>query len=116
MTIQDKILSFKNFQEGWCYGEGIPFKNSIIEKALILADKVDITNYKVKAFPGINSEIQLIISQGIRYLEITIEFDELISAVCEVFDKELFYKEKLTLEQATKEIINFCKYKNESLK
>lgn len=54
---------FKNLKEGWCYTEGVLFQDSIIEKALVLLENVN-KLCKTNAFPGINSEIELSISQG----------------------------------------------------
>jgi fumarate hydratase class II len=105
--IKDKILGFKKLKEGWCYTEGVIFKDAVIEKALVLLDIIG--NHKTNAFPGINGEIELNIYKKAHFLEITIEPNELVTCVCEINNEELFYKENLTWEEAIEQVISFCK-------
>lgn len=110
MTTYDKILSFKDLQEGWCYTEGGPLGDFVIEKALSLLEVVDAA-FKTDAFPGLSGEIELSIVKGIRSLDVIIEPSKQCTAICEIYDKELFYKENLTVDQAKEEVVNFCKRK-----
>ena len=109
-TTREKILSFKNLEEGWCFTEGGPLQGNVIDRALSLLEAVD-EAFKTDAFPGLNGEIELSIVKGIRSLDVIIESDERCTAICEIYDKELFYKENLSVDQVREEVINFCKRK-----
>lgn len=92
--VERKLNSFKKYQNGWHYGEGLAFSSETIEKAREVYQKLakDISaSYDV--FHGLNGEIDLILCSGRHYFEITISKDLSLLLSYEKED-EFVYTEK----------------------
>lgn len=106
----EKIRDFKNLEEGWHYGEGQPFKDSILDNAIsIIQEAFNAAFYITDAFPGLSGEVMCTIYHGEHYLEFTIEPDSYITFSREKGDKEICYQEGLSLKDAKKTIREFRK-------
>jgi hypothetical protein len=71
---EKKIKSFKEFQDGWCYGDGIEFSNEIIKQAIKLNKLfIDHDFFITNAFPGANGEIMVSLYEDIHYFQFIIE-------------------------------------------
>ena len=78
--IQNKIIDFKNLERGWCYGEGEPFNDAIINKALELHNEILEKDFiETDAFPGINGEVMLTAYYAEYYFEFTVNLDQSVS-------------------------------------
>jgi len=100
-----KIENFRQLPVGWHFGSGVPPTGDTIQKAIALnrvAAQVGFT--KTNAFPGVDGEIQITLYDDSVYLEFTIESDGTITFVYEHDNKEILYKEKLSLDEAVRKI------------
>ena len=53
----EKIQSFGDFNQGWNFGEGVPFAPSILLKAMQLIKTAHALGFaETDAFPGLNGE------------------------------------------------------------
>ena len=96
-----KIRSFRELPQGWRYGEGVPFTQDALDRAVSLhrvALQLGFTD--TDAFPGANGEIMLAIYAAQHCLEFTLEIDTSITYVHEQNDREVCYQEELTPQQA----------------
>ena len=97
----DKIRSFKQLKKGWSYGEGVPFKDSMLNDAISLIREANVAGfYRTNAFPGLNGEVMCTIYHKEHYLEFSIEIDGSVVFCREDGDDEVCYQEKLSLNDA----------------
>ena len=89
----EKIYDFKKLGNGWHYGEGIPFQESILDDAVSLIEEtVKLAFYTTDAFPGLDGEIMCTIYYHDHYLEFTIESDSSVTFIRENGDEEICYQ------------------------
>jgi hypothetical protein len=99
-----KVLSFRDLQHGWHYGEGGPIAMPVLGQALELYYMASKCNMETDAFPGVNGEVQICCYQDSETLEITIEEHDRITFVLEREGEEVEHIENLTLKQALEKI------------
>ena len=100
-----KILDIEKLDEGWHFGDGIPIKKEIIEKALIIDEKAfNCGYYETDAIPGINGEIEVTIYYLDDYFEFIIEKNEEVTYVHEYNNNEIAYEENISFSNALKKI------------
>lgn len=58
---KDKILHFKTFKDGWYFGDGISFKDSVIDKAIELNSLAEERDIPINVFAGIHGGIKVVI-------------------------------------------------------
>ena len=105
---EGKIISFREFVPGWCYGEGVPFEKQIIDDALSLnQEALRIGFPTTDAFPGPNGEIMFTIYCGDHYLELTIEPGIGTTLVREQSGREVQHEQGLLLNDAKDRIRRF---------
>lgn len=92
-----EILSFKNYPKGWCYGEGIPFREENIENALKL-NRLLLSNGmpKTNAFPGADGSIMVTAYADKYCWEFIFEHDKTVTIVTEEDGNVVEEKENLS--------------------
>lgn len=107
----DKIKSFKDFKDGWNYGEGVEFKESTIEEGIKLINLINNIfkefDFKINCFPGINGEIEIVVYLSDYVLDLFVEEYDRITFCLEENDKEIEYTEDLSLGVIDHKINNF---------
>ncbi len=105
-----KIHDFKKLGKGWSYGEGEPFKGSILNDAIsLIREAFNLAFYTTDAFPGLNGEVMCTIYHEDNYLEFTLEPDGNVTFAREKSDDEICYQEGLSLQDAKEKIGEFRK-------
>lgn len=106
--IHKKFLDIKNLKKGWFYGKGEPISKEFIDNAIKI-DKLSFYNglFKTDIFPGSDGEICVSIYYCNHYLEIILESDNTVTYSHEFEDKELEYKEEMSLNYALNKIVSF---------
>lgn len=109
-----KIVDFQSLTPGWCYGEGFPFDERLLNKAIELATSLLGQGFEqLDAFPGLNGEVRVTAYQrsprGNRYyLEFTLEpSDHVITFLCEADGAEEVYREGLSFAECQLLIKNY---------
>lgn len=103
-----KIRSFKQLTQGWSYGEGKPFKDSILNDAIsVIREAFNLGFNITDAFPGLDGEVMCTIYHEDHYLEFTLEPDGNVTFVREKSDDEICYLEGLSLQDAKEKIREF---------
>lgn len=96
-----RIRGFGDLEEGWHYGEGVPFDSAILDKAVALnSQAVGSGLPETAAFPGLNGEVMVTVCDSDHYLEFIIERSGTVTFTKEVGDRELGHEERLTFEEA----------------
>ena len=89
MGTRRKIEGFRQFEPGWCYGEGVPFKGATISLAVDIDDFArSLGLVETDAFPGLEGEILYAIYLGERCVEFTVRPDGLIDIMGEEAESE----------------------------
>ena len=102
---EDKIRKFADLGEGWNYGEGINFRQSVLDDAISLNRRAIALGFsETDAFPGVNGGIMVTVYHHDHYLEFIIEPDGMITFCQEKRSKEISYQEELSLEEAIEAI------------
>jgi hypothetical protein len=98
---ETKILSFKQLEDGWHYGEGEAFNGAIIEQAVKL-HRIAIQQafFITDAFPGLSGQIVVTIYINHHYLEFEIAADRTVALLQEVDGQEVAYQVGLSFEEA----------------
>ena len=104
-----KIEGFKDIPKGWHFGEGVVFKQEIINLTLELFEHAyrKLNFKKTDAFPGLNGEIMLTVYHHHHFLELTVEPDESVTFCREDDGDEVCDVEGLTFEEAKKRLQDF---------
>ncbi len=103
----EKIESFRKFNDGWSFGEGVKFNAASLNKALQLVKTAHALSFQeTDAFPGLNGEVMVTLYSGQDYWEFTIEPDESVIFVYERGQETLAYEEGLPFEFAVSMITN----------
>lgn len=102
-----KIRSFKTFQEGWSFGEGVKFSDNILNKAVKINETALKSGFQeTDAFPGLNGEIMVALYLEQDYWEFTLEPDESLTFVYEQGEETIIYEEGRSFEFAIAKIKN----------
>lgn len=100
-----KIHDFKKLGKGWSYGEGEPFKDSILNNAIsLIREAFNLAFYTTDTFPGLNGEVMCTIYYSNHYLEFILEPDGDVTFTREKGDEEICYQEGLSLQDAKEKI------------
>lgn len=102
-----KINNFKQFQEGWHFGDGVRFSSSIINDSLEIISFLKNRGFAIiDAFPSINGDIRITTYPNGFYFAITVSNETGITFWIEDNDhNELFIKENLSFEELKKIVI-----------
>jgi len=107
---KSKIQSFKELKNGWHYGEGVSFGQSILDKAITLhQEAIRLALFETDAFPGLNGEVMFTIYFENHYLEFTLKPDDRVTFYREKKGEEVCYQEGLSFEEAKTKIGEFRK-------
>ncbi len=105
-----KIRGFKKLENGWHYGEGVAFEQSILDNAIALHQEViHWAFFETDAFPGLNGEVVFTIYFDKHYLEFTLEPDDSVTFYQEKNGEEIYYQEGLSFQEAKVKIREFRK-------
>jgi len=103
-----KLASFRELKQGWHYGEGVPFSQCVIKSATTInQEALQLGFTETDAFPGIGGEIRVTVYHNIHYLEFTVETDGQITFVYEKDQEEIYYEEKLSLQESKRRLKEF---------
>ncbi len=109
-TTVDKIFSFKQLDNGWCYGEGITITDEIIEKAIRLEARARLVGFsETDAFPGLNGEISVALYFQTHYFEFTFDVNGTVVFVHEDNQITVMY-DSLVFETALRKVESLRKY------
>jgi len=107
---EEKIRGFKELQDGWHYGEGVSFDDTILDDAISLnQEAINLAFFDTDAFPGLDGEIMLTIYWGEHYLEFTLEPNGCATFYREESDEEIYYQEGLPFREIKAKIGEFRK-------
>jgi hypothetical protein len=71
--VESYILSFSDFQEGWCSGSGLPISSKAINEAMkIYQEMKKYYYYEVEVFPTESGGIILTFSQSARFMDVVL--------------------------------------------
>lgn len=98
----DKIKSFLELEDGWNYTEGIHFKESMIEKSIMilneLNNKFNKFDFKTNVFPSDDGEVLISFIFPIYSLEIIVQNNDLFTYYLEKYDNTIDYWEDISME------------------
>ena len=98
---REKILKFKQYREGWDYGDGVPFNRNTIWQALSLNRILMLYGVsKTNAFPGADGSIMVVGYLDPWCWEFIIEPDRTITVVTEKDGSVVKEEENLSLNDA----------------
>ena len=105
---EKKIRRFGEFENGWHYGEGVSFEQSVLDNAIALnREAIRLAFYETDAFPGTDGEVMLVVYSGDYDLEFVFERDGSVTFCHERGDEEICYRERLSLQDARTIIAKF---------
>lgn len=100
-----KIETFSRLGEGWSFGDGLRFEDSVINTAKSLVLHARKHGFlESDAFPGMQGDVLIRIYQGLHCLEFTVRNERCIDYVHEVEDAEIESEDDLTLDASTSKI------------
>jgi hypothetical protein len=100
-----KITGFEQLQPGWHYGGATPPTQHSIDLALSLNVAIWYAGFRrTNAFPGVDGEVRVTGYHGTIYLECTVELNGHITLVLEQDDREVMYREGLSMNEAFAEL------------
>jgi hypothetical protein len=105
----EKLRSFLDLPEGWCYQKGRAPSRKTVNAAVKLIEEASLSLASTDVFPGADGEIQVSVYHKDHYLEFIIEPDYFISFVHEYGGEEVACKERLDLSEAVQELNFFGK-------
>lgn len=71
-----KLKAFEDFEQGWHYGQGVPFSPETLGRAFRIADLAQFFDVEhTDAFPGVDGEIMVTLYKGNLCFEVTAEPD-----------------------------------------
>lgn len=102
-----KLDKFKNYPNGWHGGEGIPFSESIIDKALHITILVQKLGFEiVDAFPATDGTLGVYTYSNGFHIDIDISESEKYQLLVEDDDDIEHYRDLLTLEELEFKLID----------
>lgn len=99
--IIQKVRGFSELPTGWYFGEGVPPSRDILDTALSLLLKADELGFdNADAFPGASGEIQIAVYRDDDNYEFTVEHNGVITFSHDENEREIYYENNLSLEEA----------------
>jgi hypothetical protein len=96
-----KIKSYLHRKDNWHFGEGVAFDPGVVDAAVKLHRFiVSKGHYRTNAFPGLGGEVIVVVYHGPRYYEFVVMPDHHLVYTHEVDDKEIVYREPISVEDA----------------
>jgi hypothetical protein len=100
-SVETKIKSFANLDNGWDYGRGGPIQPTTIRLALSWSRFLRNRGLlEIDAFPGESGEIVVSADHGDHYCEVIIEPDHTISIAYDFKGKQMYYKPNMSESDA----------------
>ncbi len=103
----EKARSFLSLPDGWCFGEGGAPSEDIVDKAVSIIERAELSLLKTDVFPGQEGEIQVSAYFQDHYLEFIIESDHSVTFTHECNNVEISYQENMQFNNALKKLSDF---------
>lgn len=100
-----KILEFRDLNNGWAYGNGVKFSDSVIKDAIKIHNLIaDYGFLETGAFPGENGEILITVYADELYCEVFVYENNIYDFIIEMHDEEIVSKENIDFNNLTSEL------------
>jgi hypothetical protein len=106
---RDKLVGFAYLEAGWNFGRGVPAKEPALKTALTLLDDLNKAGFQeTDAYPGDDGSVMVSAYALPDYCDFDVKPSGLITVVHAREDDELFYQERMSLEEAQRTIKEFA--------